>query len=40
MQDSLTMSEKGCPRWLSFLFGIGMAFDSSLNVDLLLRKLF
>jgi uncharacterized membrane protein/protein-disulfide isomerase len=33
MQDSLTMSEKGWPRWLSFLFGIGMAFFSVLTIE-------
>jgi len=33
MQDSLTMSEKGWPRWLSFAFGLGMAVFSVLTIE-------
>ena len=33
MQDSLTMSGKGWPRLLSFLFGIGMVVSSVLTIE-------
>ena len=33
MQDTLTMGEKGWPRWLSFLAGVGMAVASVLTID-------